>query len=137
MYFSVVTIRRGLDWMIGFIETLYTPLGTTGNYSVIADLHTLQFTVTQTHTPVFSVFTSHILATDSYQSYCNCSTHTSSLHSLIPFLPLFCQLPTPELNSILILAASDPRYIALGRPPQKTSLPLLLYVDSLLQGCVY
>jgi hypothetical protein len=25
----------------------------------------------------------------------------SSLHSLIPFLPLFCQLPTPELNSLL------------------------------------
>jgi hypothetical protein len=48
--------------MIGFIDTLYTPLGTTGNYRSIADLHTLQFTVT--HTLVFSVFTSHILATD-------------------------------------------------------------------------
>jgi hypothetical protein len=30
-----VTYRRILDWMIGF-DTLYTPLGTTGNYSAIA-----------------------------------------------------------------------------------------------------
>jgi hypothetical protein len=36
--------------MIEFIVTLYTPLKTTINYSTIADLHTLQFTVTHTHT---------------------------------------------------------------------------------------
>jgi hypothetical protein len=45
----VVTIRRGLDWMIGFIEHLYTPLRTARNYSAIADLHTLQIAVTHTH----------------------------------------------------------------------------------------
>jgi hypothetical protein len=50
-----MTYRRVLDHMIGFIDTLFTQLGTTGNYSAIADLHTL----------VFSVFTSRILATDS------------------------------------------------------------------------
>jgi hypothetical protein len=50
------------DWMIGFIDPLYTQLGTTGNYSVIADLHTLEFTAT--HALEFSVFTSRILATD-------------------------------------------------------------------------
>jgi hypothetical protein len=33
------------------------------------------------------------------------------------------QLPTPKLDSILS------RYIASGRPPQKTPLPLLLHVD--------
>jgi hypothetical protein len=34
-----------LGSMIGFIDTLYTLFGTTGNYSAIADLHTSQFTV--------------------------------------------------------------------------------------------
>jgi hypothetical protein len=43
-----MTFRRVLDWIIGFIDTIYTPLGTTGNYSAIADLRTLQFTVTHT-----------------------------------------------------------------------------------------
>jgi hypothetical protein len=38
-----VTYRRVLDWMIGFIDTLYNPLGTKGNYSAIEDLYTLQF----------------------------------------------------------------------------------------------
>jgi hypothetical protein len=57
-----VTYRRDLEWMIGFIDTLYTPIGTTGNYSVIADLHTLKFTVT--YELGFSVFTNRILATD-------------------------------------------------------------------------
>jgi hypothetical protein len=46
-----------LDWMIGVIDT-FTQLGTTGNYSAIAILHTLQFTGTHAD------FTSHILATD-------------------------------------------------------------------------
>jgi hypothetical protein len=36
----------GLD--TGFIDHLYTPLGTSGNYGAIADLHTSQFTVTHT-----------------------------------------------------------------------------------------
>jgi hypothetical protein len=47
---------------IGFIDHLQTPLRITRNYGAIADLHTLQFTVT--HTLGFSVFTSHVLATD-------------------------------------------------------------------------
>jgi hypothetical protein len=58
----LVTIDGVPDWRIGFIDTLLTQLGTTGNYSAIADLHTLHFTVT--HTLGFSVITSSILATD-------------------------------------------------------------------------
>jgi hypothetical protein len=54
---------------IGFIHTLYTPLWTTGNYSAIADLHTV------THTSVFSAFTSRILVPDF-----NTGTVTASLN---------------------------------------------------------
>jgi hypothetical protein len=49
-------------WLIGFIDTLYTPLGTTGNYSAIHDLYILEFTFVLALG--FSVFTSRILATD-------------------------------------------------------------------------
>jgi hypothetical protein len=55
-------VRRALDWMIGFIDTLFTQLGTTGNYSAMADVDTLRFTVK--HALEFSVFNSRILATD-------------------------------------------------------------------------
>jgi hypothetical protein len=50
-----------LDWMIRFIDNLYTQ-AITGNYSAITDLHTLQFTVT--YALGFSVFISRIVATD-------------------------------------------------------------------------
>jgi hypothetical protein len=43
-----VTIRWGLAWKIGSIDTLYISLRSTGNYSTSAELHTLQFTVTDT-----------------------------------------------------------------------------------------
>jgi hypothetical protein len=39
-HIKVVTLRRDMDWMIGFIDHLCTPLQTAGNYSAIADLHT-------------------------------------------------------------------------------------------------
>jgi hypothetical protein len=49
--------------MIGFIVPYtFTQLPTTGNYSAIAILHTLQLTVI--HALGFSVFTSRVLATD-------------------------------------------------------------------------
>jgi hypothetical protein len=49
-----------IGW-IWFIDTLYTALGTTRNYSATADLRTLQFT---RPTLVFSIFISRIMATD-------------------------------------------------------------------------
>jgi hypothetical protein len=50
-----VIIRRVLDWVIGLIDTLYTQLLTTRNFSAIADLHKLQSTATHTHTKVLNL----------------------------------------------------------------------------------
>jgi hypothetical protein len=68
--------------------------------------HTLKFTVTQ-ECPQ-SLHSSLVV---SWQRIHNSltlnfkSNMKSSFHSLIPFLPLFCQLPAPELNSLLQLPA--------------------------------
>jgi hypothetical protein len=37
-----------LDWLNGFIDRLYIPLGTTNNYSAIAELHILKITTAPT-----------------------------------------------------------------------------------------
>jgi hypothetical protein len=68
-------------------------------YSTIAILHTLQFTVA--HGLGFSVFTSLILATDCYWTQCNFKSRIkSSLHRLISFLPfLLNYLRLPSQNS--------------------------------------
>jgi hypothetical protein len=57
-----VTYGRVLDWIMGFIATLYTQFVTTVNYSAIA-ISTLYISLL--HTLVSSVFTSRILTTDS------------------------------------------------------------------------
>jgi hypothetical protein len=71
-------------------------------YSAIADLHTLQLTVT--HATGIPVFTSHILATDLWPSHWNFKSHMkSTFHSLIPFLPfllIHLRLSSPKLNPI-------------------------------------
>jgi hypothetical protein len=51
-----------MDWMIGFIALYTFTTQDYRQYRAIADLHTLQFTVT--HALGFSVFTSLILETD-------------------------------------------------------------------------
>jgi hypothetical protein len=90
--------------MIGFIVTLYIhTVRDCRQYSTIAILHTLQFTVT--HALGLSVFTSRILATGLSQSHCNFKSHVkSSGHSLIPFLTFLFnhfRLLSSELNPIL------------------------------------
>jgi hypothetical protein len=89
-------------------------------YSVIADLHTLPFTVK--HALGFSVFISRILATDLYQSHYHFKSHMkSSSHSLSSFFPLFCKLPIPKtrLNSIPLLPSLCP-----GRLASRNTTPL-------------
>jgi hypothetical protein len=70
-------------------------------YSAIAILHTLQFTVT--HALRFSVFTSRVQATDLKQSHCHFKPHMkTSFPSLISFLPLFStqfNSSAPQLTS--------------------------------------
>jgi hypothetical protein len=123
--------------MIGFIDALYTELGTTGNYSAIADLHTLQFTVA--HALGFSVFTSRILATDISQSHCNFKLHSkSSCHSLI----LSCRFFSTTLdchfqNSTHFFTTTNCslrtcRFIASGRIPHKTPSSLVPVVSGVL-----
>jgi hypothetical protein len=46
--FRGVTIRRVMDWMTVFIDTIYAPLAATGDCIAIADLLTLQFTAANT-----------------------------------------------------------------------------------------
>jgi hypothetical protein len=113
--------------MVAFIDTLYTHATQDyKQYSAIADLHNLQFTVT--HTLGFSVFISHILATDLLQSHSHFKSHMkSSLHHLIHFLPLFCNY---KLNSI---PSSSPGRLAsqirLYSLPYHSMLPYNLYND--------
>jgi hypothetical protein len=64
----------GYGMVNGFIDHLYTSLGTTSNYSAIANLHTLQIATRY----IFSIFTSRILATDFYTVT---TAQQSSLHS--------------------------------------------------------
>jgi hypothetical protein len=139
-----VTYSWVLDSIIWFIYTLYIQIVTT-NITALSLIYTLykslghakssqssivvswqgiynSLTVTAAHYEVFfakpNSFLAIILPT---------ANSGDSLNSLL-------QMPTPEINSVLILAAWDPRYIASGRSSQKTPVPLLLRVDSLLQN---
>jgi hypothetical protein len=102
-----VTYRRVLDWMIwmiGFIPPFTFTNRDNKQYSAIADLRTLQFTVT--HALGFSVFASRILATDLSQSHCNFKSHMkSSFHLLIPFLPIFYGFQFRRHDSIQFLCS--------------------------------
>jgi hypothetical protein len=76
---NIVTCRSvwlymgyGLD--IGFVDHLYTPLGSTGNYSAVANLNNLRITTAPARPfPACYVLTSHSLATASNSGYSSAS----------------------------------------------------------------
>jgi hypothetical protein len=106
------------DWIYC---TLY--IHTTRDYrqcSAIADLHTLQFTVT--HALGFSVFTSRILATG-----CHFKSHMESFLQPNSFLAIILQLPVPKAR--LDSTRRAPAALCL---PQKSS-----WYSFLLRGLVY
>jgi hypothetical protein len=73
-------------------------------YSAIAILHTFQFTVA--HALGFSVFTSHILATDSITVSLSLQiTHEVFFAQPKSFLPLFCNCQCRRLDSIQFLCS--------------------------------
>jgi hypothetical protein len=74
---------RGLDWIIGFIDHLYTSHEITRNYSAIANLHNSQFTTAPTKSfKACCVFTSRSLATASTVQILQrlCSRRSWQLH---------------------------------------------------------
>jgi hypothetical protein len=113
-----VTYRRVLDWMTGFTDTLYIQLGATRNYSVIADLHTSQFTVT--HALGFSYPGNDFLTV----SLSLRITHEVFFSRPNYFLVIILQLPIPKtrLNSIPLLPCSYPGSWRLEPRPDSTLL---------------
>jgi hypothetical protein len=70
-----VTIKRRLDWMIGFIALMHSA---TSTYNAIADLHVLQLTRAHAKSSQ-SAFTSRFLVTDT-----NNGDSSASVVTLLP-----------------------------------------------------
>jgi hypothetical protein len=105
-------IRRVWDWMIGFIGPYTFTTRDWRQYGAIADLHTLQFTLT--HALEFSVFSNRILAMD----FTTVSLSLQTTHEVFlqpnSFLAIIVRLPfsKTQLNSIPLLPSSYPDRLA-------------------------
>jgi hypothetical protein len=90
--------------------------------------HLSRYTVSS---PAYTVFDSHSRTSNLISAKVTPlqSSNVFKLFSLnsadtqLPFLLNHLRLPSQEAPSILILPALDPRYIASGRPQQKTTFP--------------
>jgi hypothetical protein len=115
-----VICRRGLGWMIGFIDTLYIQLGSTRNYSATA-IYTLYSSPLNTHEGFqFSLVVS-------WQQIYNSALSLQITYEVFfsqpnSFLVIILQLPIPKtgLGSIPLLSSS-----CLGRLASRNSTRLL------------
>jgi hypothetical protein len=89
--FSYIVTGELVNW---FIDTLYTPLGTTSNYIATSNLHTLQITTTNIKSsPACNVFNSLFLTTVS-----NSTDSSASRSHLVIFISSFSVGTEYELN---------------------------------------
>jgi hypothetical protein len=87
---SMSDCRQSFGLDIGFIDHLHTQLGTTSNYSAIANLHNLKATTAHTKSfPAYCVFISRFLVTASNSE----DSSASMLKSSLPIDLYFHRLP--------------------------------------------
>jgi hypothetical protein len=120
-----VTYRLVLDWMIGFIDTLYTPLGTQA-ITVLSLIYTLYSSPLYTHKLGFSVFTSRILAT-----HFNTGTITVSLNHILQ-ISLYYRTPKDFFSlSDFQLSTELSRFLHLRTASSGSLNPILLLPSSI------
>jgi hypothetical protein len=117
--------RRGFELDIGFIDHLYTRLGTTRNYSVTANLYNSQITTAPAkHFPACYVFTSRSLVTASNSGDSSVSALKSSLNGgSLPTVPFLHRIPYRTDLVIPVVFLITPRH-GLCRQHRSFSYPL-------------
>jgi hypothetical protein len=122
---DVTVCRKDMDWILDLLTNLYTPLGTTSNYSATADLHTLHITTAPAKPfPACCALTSRSLATASNSGDSSASSaqillsqpHPTELSSTVnsttapSLLSLLCraQLNTGTRSTLLVTFRNEP-----------------------------
>jgi hypothetical protein len=90
----------GFGWVNGFIDHLYTRLGTTSNYSRNANFHILRITTCQPSS-VCGVFTSRCLVTALSSRDSSTSVLTSLLSDEYPTTELSNEIQRPHFSAFL------------------------------------
>jgi hypothetical protein len=129
------------EWFVlvnGFIDHLYTPFGTTSNYSAIANLHSLQITTAHAKSQTFLVLLSRCLVTALNNGDSSASvliplllSITSFTETHLPVLHVEMCLPSRCLETLranpLQYFSDSPRCIV-SSPHTSICLPLLASV---------